>query len=161
MPTARDPMYRGHRFPEEVISYAVWLYFRFPLSLRMVEEMLAARGICVTYEKVRRWERSSAEPSPIGSVSGLLRAVTNGIWMKSSSRLRASGTALAGRRSERLRSRRPGPAPKRRPCGAEADEEALEVGGHAAARHDHGQTPFVWPRGRRWAFASSIGHIKA
>jgi putative transposase len=57
MPTARDPMCRGHRFPEEVISYAVWLYFRFPLSLRMVEEMLAARGICVTYETVRRWEK--------------------------------------------------------------------------------------------------------
>ena len=38
-----------------MISYAVWLYFRFPLSLRMVEEMLAARGIEVTYETVRRW----------------------------------------------------------------------------------------------------------
>ena len=38
-----------------MISYAVWLYFRFPLSLRMVEEMLAARGICVTYETVRQW----------------------------------------------------------------------------------------------------------
>ena len=47
--------YGGHRFPPEVISYAVWLYFRFPLSLRMVEEMLAARGIEVTYETVRRW----------------------------------------------------------------------------------------------------------
>jgi|SRR5580704_16488288 transposase-like protein len=35
--------------------YAVWLYFRFPLSLRMVEEILAARGICVTYETVRQW----------------------------------------------------------------------------------------------------------
>ena len=34
---------------------AVWLYFRFPLSLRMVEEMLAARGICVSYETVRQW----------------------------------------------------------------------------------------------------------
>jgi putative transposase len=55
MPTARDPLYRRHRFPAEVISYAVWLYFRFPLSLGMVEEMLAARGICVTYETVRRW----------------------------------------------------------------------------------------------------------
>jgi putative transposase len=54
MPTARDPVYRGHRFPAEVISYAVWFYFRFPLSLRMVEEMLAARVICVTYETVRR-----------------------------------------------------------------------------------------------------------
>ena len=55
MPTARDPLYRRRLFPPEVISYAVWLYFRFPLSLRMVEEMLAARGICVTYETVRQW----------------------------------------------------------------------------------------------------------
>lgn len=47
--------YGGYRFPSEVISYAVWLYFRFPLSLRMVEEMLAARSIDVTYETVRRW----------------------------------------------------------------------------------------------------------
>jgi hypothetical protein len=35
--------YAGHRFPPEIISHAVWLYFRFPLSLRMIEEMLAAR----------------------------------------------------------------------------------------------------------------------
>ena len=47
--------YAGYRFPPEVISYAVWLYFRFPLSLRMVEELLAARGIEATYETVRRW----------------------------------------------------------------------------------------------------------
>ena len=55
MLTARDPLYQRHRFPPEVISHAVWLYFRFPLSLRMVEEMLAARGIRVTYETVRQW----------------------------------------------------------------------------------------------------------
>ncbi|MCP1758840.1 transposase-like protein [Bradyrhizobium elkanii] len=48
MPTVRDPLYRRHRFAPEVISYAVWLHFRLPLSLRMVEEMLAARGIGVT-----------------------------------------------------------------------------------------------------------------
>ena len=47
--------YSGYRFPPEVISYAVWLYFRFPLSLRMVEEVLAARGIEVTYETLRAW----------------------------------------------------------------------------------------------------------
>ena len=41
--------YAGHRFPPEVISHAVWLYFRFPLSLRMVEEMLAARGRQVAF----------------------------------------------------------------------------------------------------------------
>src|SRR5947208_16897101 len=49
------PSYAGHRFPPEVISHAVWLYFRFPLSLRMVEELLAARGITVSHETVRQW----------------------------------------------------------------------------------------------------------
>ena len=55
MSNPRTPLYHRHRFPPEVISTAVWLYFRFPLSLPMVEEMLAARGICVSYETVRRW----------------------------------------------------------------------------------------------------------
>src|SRR3712207_5069702 len=53
-PVAR-PLYAGYRFPAEVISQAVWLYFRFPLGLRMVEEMLAARGLIVSHETVRRW----------------------------------------------------------------------------------------------------------
>src|SRR4051812_44314490 len=48
------PSYVGHRFPPEVIGQAVWLHFRFPLSLRMVEEMLAARGIAVSREMVRQ-----------------------------------------------------------------------------------------------------------
>ena len=51
---AKSP-YAGHRFPAEVISHAMWLYFRFPLSLRMVEEMLAARGIVVSHKTVRQW----------------------------------------------------------------------------------------------------------
>ena len=54
-PSSSPSLYRRHRFPREVIAQAVWLYFRFPLSLRMVEEMLAARGVDVTYETVRRW----------------------------------------------------------------------------------------------------------
>src|SRR3954451_23106595 len=53
MPT--PPSYAGYRFPPEVISHAVWLYFRFPLGLRMVEELLAARGITVSHETVRQW----------------------------------------------------------------------------------------------------------
>ena len=55
MKSSRQPRYARHRFPAEVISHAVWLYFRFPLSLRMVEEMLAARGIEVSHETVRQW----------------------------------------------------------------------------------------------------------
>jgi putative transposase len=55
MSSPRHPRYARHRFPAEVISHAIWLYFRFPLSLRMVEEMLAARGIEVSHETVRQW----------------------------------------------------------------------------------------------------------
>jgi putative transposase len=47
--------YRRHRFPPEIIQHAVWLYFRFPLSCRNVEDLLAERGIDVSYETVRRW----------------------------------------------------------------------------------------------------------
>ena len=47
--------YSRHRFPSEIIRYAVWLYFRFPLSYRDVEDLLEERGIDVSYETVRRW----------------------------------------------------------------------------------------------------------
>src|ERR671915_2037584 len=57
MTAPASPSYAGHRFPGEIISHTVWLYFRFPLSLRMVEEMLAARGIAVSHETVRQWAR--------------------------------------------------------------------------------------------------------
>jgi putative transposase len=49
------PSYRGYRYPAEIISYAVWLYDRFSLSLRDVEELLAERGVTVTYETIRAW----------------------------------------------------------------------------------------------------------
>ncbi len=55
MTTFAVPSYAGYRFPAEIISHAVWLYFRFPLSLRMVDELLAARGIIVSHETVRQW----------------------------------------------------------------------------------------------------------
>jgi putative transposase len=47
--------YARHRFPPSIIHRAVWLYFRFPLSFRDVEEMLAERGVDVSYETIRRW----------------------------------------------------------------------------------------------------------
>ncbi len=49
--------YKNHRFPPQTIAHAVWLCFRFPLSLRLVEEMLLERGIIVSYETIRRWSR--------------------------------------------------------------------------------------------------------
>jgi putative transposase len=54
-PNPEPPIYAGYRFPAEIISHAVWLYFRFSLSYRDVEELLAARGIVVTYETIRQW----------------------------------------------------------------------------------------------------------
>jgi putative transposase len=48
-------LYKRHRFPGEIISHAVWLYYRFLLSYRDVEDLLAERGIAVSYETVRRW----------------------------------------------------------------------------------------------------------
>ncbi len=53
----QTPSYQRHRFPSEIISHAVWLYHRFCLSFREVEELLAERGITVTYETVRQWCR--------------------------------------------------------------------------------------------------------
>ena len=49
------PRYQGYRFPPEIISHAVWLYYRFTLSLRDVEDLLAQRGIVVSYETIRQW----------------------------------------------------------------------------------------------------------
>ena len=48
-------LYHRHRFPAEIISHCVWLYFRFALSFRDVEEMLAMRGVSLSYETVREW----------------------------------------------------------------------------------------------------------
>ncbi len=51
----RQSRYIRHRFPPEIISYAVWAYYRFSLSFREVEDLLAERGVNVTYETIRQW----------------------------------------------------------------------------------------------------------
>src|SRR6516165_2954531 len=56
-PSATPNRYKHHRFPGEIISHAVWLYFRFPLSHRDVEELLFVRGVIVSYEAIRKWCR--------------------------------------------------------------------------------------------------------
>ena len=53
--TTRRPRYHRHRFPPEIISHAVWLYHRYCMSFRDVEDLLAERGIIVSYETVRQW----------------------------------------------------------------------------------------------------------
>ena len=53
--TTAMPSYKGHRYPVEIINHCVWLYFRFPLSFREIEELMLERGVVVSYETIRRW----------------------------------------------------------------------------------------------------------
>ena len=55
MSSRTTSLYKNHRFPPEIISHTVWLYLRFSLSFREVEELLAERGVIVSYEAVRQW----------------------------------------------------------------------------------------------------------
>ncbi|MFC7739558.1 hypothetical protein ACFQX4_28395, partial [Roseomonas sp. GCM10028921] len=68
------PSFAGYRFWPEITSQAVWLYFRFPLSLRMVEEMLAFRGIVVSHETLRQWGRKFGQTFANGIRRRLPRA---------------------------------------------------------------------------------------
>jgi putative transposase len=54
-PPITTPRYKRHRFPAEIIAHAVWLHFRFPLSLRHVEDLRAERGIEVSFQTVAEW----------------------------------------------------------------------------------------------------------
>jgi putative transposase len=162
MPTSRDPLYRRQRFPPEVISCAVWLYFRFPLSLRMVDEMLVARGICVMNETVREWEKKSARRSPIRSDSARLFAATNGIWMGWVISIAGepywlwravdqNGFVLDVMVQRRRDSR-----------AAQQLMRKLLKSAVTPARHDYGQAPFIRRcEGARWAFASNIASTRA
>jgi hypothetical protein len=50
-----SPSYKGFRYPAQIIAHCVWLYHRFPLSFREVEELMLARGVIVSYETIRPW----------------------------------------------------------------------------------------------------------
>lgn len=60
MTTRPDPHYAGYRHPAEIVATTAWFYCRFPLSLWMVEERLAAREITVSHETARQWARKFA-----------------------------------------------------------------------------------------------------
>jgi putative transposase len=71
--------YSGFRFPQEIISHAVWLSFRFRLSSREVAELLADRGISVTYATVRPWGRKVGQPYATSCGGAGRDGVTRGI----------------------------------------------------------------------------------
>lgn len=84
------PSYRGHRYPVEVISHCVWLYFRFSLSFREVEELMFQRGVIVSHETIRRWCRKFGQAYANGLRRRRPGPATNGTWTRCSSRSTAS-----------------------------------------------------------------------
>lgn len=81
--------YKRHRFPPQIIAHAVWQYFRFPVSLRLVEEMLLERSIAVSYETIRRWGKKFGP----AFVRGLRRkqACRDDIWHLDEVRITIAG----------------------------------------------------------------------
>ncbi len=83
--TNHAPSYHGYRFPPEIIGHAVWLYHRFSLSFRDVEDLLAQHGITVSYEAIRQWCRTFGPAyarTRYGADEGAW--AIPGIWMSSS-----------------------------------------------------------------------------
>src|SRR6476619_5205144 len=106
--------YAGYRFPAEIIGHAVWLYFRFPLGLRMVEELLAARGIIVSHETVRQWARKFGQQFANQIRRRLPRVGDK--WHLDEVMLkifRGEALVVASGGPDRHRARRPGPTPPR------------------------------------------------
>jgi hypothetical protein len=88
--------HKNHRFPAEIIGHAVWLYFRFCLSSRDVEELLLARGVIVTYEAIRKWCRKFGQAYGISFGIDGPSPATSGTWMKSFSQSIVNGTTCGG-----------------------------------------------------------------
>ena len=85
MSTPAPDLYRRHRSPPEIITHAVWLYFRFPLSLRAVEEMRATHGVNATLETYANGLRNLAGISPPAYAVTRPPLPTSGVSMRSSS----------------------------------------------------------------------------
>jgi hypothetical protein len=90
------PTYKNHRFPPDIISHAVWLYFRFCLSYRDVEELLFARGVIVTYEAIRN-RTSRAFPPPHKCDAPGSRAPPCPLLMSTGNKLTTPDRVAAGR----------------------------------------------------------------
>src|SRR5882672_4778967 len=162
MRTSARTRYAGYRFPAEIIGHAVWLYFRFPLGLRMVEELLAARGIIVSHETVRQWARKFGQQFANQIRRRLPRVGDK--WHLDEVVLKITGVKhwLASRGPGRRRARRPGPTPPQQTSGQAAAAQAAEEADAPAACDDHRQACQL-RRGQsgRSCPASSIGSIRA
>src|SRR6516165_7697757 len=143
-PAPRRISYRRHRFPLVIIQRAVWLYLRFTLSYRDVEELLAERGLDISYETVRCWvlkfgtnDRATAPPSPSAAEHSLAprRDGNPDCWR--------ADVPLAGRRPRGRGPRHAGSAPTRQPGGAAADAQAAQEARLRPQIADHRQAALL------------------
>jgi transposase-like protein len=132
--------YSGYRFPRDIIQCAVWMYLRFTLSFRDVEELLAERGIEVTYESIRRWVLTFGPP--IARRLRARRPKPHSRW-----HLDELVISIQSRRmylwlsTVRAKLRSPGRAPPglaRHEGRSQAHAQAAEEAGHGSGRVGHG-----------------------
>src|SRR5262245_58665627 len=95
-PPANTKRYKNHRFPGEIISHGVWLYYRFTLSYRDVQELLFERGITVSHEAIRKWCRKFGQDYANQPRHRRPRPGTSGTWMRCFSRSMVGGIPCGG-----------------------------------------------------------------
>lgn len=137
--------YRRHRFSAQIIQHTVWLYFRFALSYRDVEDLMAERVVDVSFETVRRWAikfglayaRGPRKTRPksdgrwhLDEVYVSIRSQQMYLWRAVDSEGEVLDI-LVQKHRDKLSS-------------AEADSQATETTGHPAGRRDHGQAALLW-----------------
>ena len=89
---SQSASYHGYRFPPDIISHAVWLYYRFCLSFRDAEDLLAQRGVTVTYETIRQWCQRFGPVYARNCGAGAVGWETLGISTRCSSRSRVANS---------------------------------------------------------------------
>ena len=147
--------YAGYRFPPEIIQQAIWLYLRFTLSFRDVEDLLAERGIVVSYETVRRWvnhfgpmiaaDLRKRRPKPHSALASG-RGLSENRW--------PDGLSLARSRRRRRGPRCPRPIEAKQACCAEIDAQTSEEICLRAGAIGHGRLAVLRLRGARLGLES-------
>src|SRR5438270_13870107 len=136
--------YRRHRFPPDIVQHAIWLYLRFTLSYRDVEELLAARGLDISYETVRRWVLKFGPA--IGRRLRQRRPRPSDRWHLDEMVVRIAGERMYLWRAvddEGEASRHAGPTPTRHPGGIAADAQAAQKRRFRAEIAGHGQAALL------------------
>ena len=140
--------YKRHRYPPHIIAHAVWVCFRFPLSFRLVEELLAARGIIVSYETIRCWAKKFG-PEYARHLKRKPRAgTTSGTLTRSSSALLAGNTGCGERwtRMAMFSTRSCSPAQHQ---GGEAPSDTVAAKARYEAEADHHRQAAILRRSER------------